>query len=137
MNDSVKPGGRMARWAAAAGLLATGAVAGGVLFGTLTANAATGTPSPSSTSGGTEQNASFPAHGTAEHEAMETPVTGSNATQAQAAAVKAVGSGQAGAVTTDVSGTGYEVTVTKPDGTQVEVHLDQSFNVDDHSRPGG
>jgi hypothetical protein len=48
---------------------------------------------------------------------LEKPVTWSNATQAQAAAVKAVGGGTAGAVTTDVSGNGYEVTVTRSDGT--------------------
>jgi len=40
-----------------------------------------------------------------------------------------VGSGTAGDVTTDFTGKGYEVTVTKSDGTKVEVHLDSSFNV--------
>jgi poly-gamma-glutamate capsule biosynthesis protein CapA/YwtB (metallophosphatase superfamily) len=59
------------------------------------------------------------------------------ADKARAAAVKAVGGGTAGAVTTDVSGNGYEVTVTKSDGSKVEVHLDQSFNLDDHGRLGG
>ena len=77
----------------------------------------------------------MPPHGSAAHEAAETPVTGSAATQAQAAAVKSVGSGTAGAVTTDFTKTGYEVTVTKSDGSQVEVHLDSSFNV--MSGPGG
>ena len=70
-----------------------------------------------------------PAHGSAAHEDAEKPVTGAAATQAQAAAVKSVGSGTAGAVTTDVGGTGYEVTVTKADGSTVEVHLDSSFAV--------
>jgi uncharacterized membrane protein YkoI len=70
-----------------------------------------------------------PAHGTAAHEDAEKPVTGSAATQAQAAAVKSVGGGTAGAVTADFPGTGYEVTVTKADGSTVEVHLDSSFNV--------
>jgi hypothetical protein len=51
--------------------------------------------------------------------------------------VKAVGSGTAGAVTTDVSGNGYEVTVTKSDGTQVEVQLNQSYGLDDHGRLSG
>ena len=46
------------------------------------------------------------------------------ATKAQAAAVKAAGSGTAGAVTTDPQGDGYEVTVTKSDGSTVEIHLD-------------
>jgi len=51
--------------------------------------------------------------------------------------VGAVGSGTAGDVTTDVSGNGYEVTVTKSDGSTVEVHLDSSFNLDDHGRTNG
>jgi hypothetical protein len=112
-------------------------IAGGVIFGTLNANAASTTPTPSSTTGNGEARGNYPAHGAAAHEALEKPVTGSNATQAQAAAVKAIGGGQAGAVTTDVTGNGYEVTVTKSDGTQVEVHLDQSFNVANHGPLGG
>jgi len=70
-----------------------------------------------------------PAHGTAAHEDAEKPVTGDAAAKAQAAAVKYVGSGTAGAVTTDYTKTGYETTVTKSDGSKVEVHLDSSFNV--------
>jgi hypothetical protein len=70
-----------------------------------------------------------PAHGTTAHENAEKPVTGSAATKAQAAAVKAVRSGTAGAVTTDYGGRGYEVTVTKSDGTKVAVHLDSAFQV--------
>jgi hypothetical protein len=70
----------------------------------------------------------MPAHGTAAHEDAEKAVTGSAAAKAQAAAVKAVGSGTAGAVTTDFTGSGYEVTVTKSDGSKVEVHLDSGFN---------
>ena len=31
-------------------------------------------------------------------------------------------------MTTDFTGDGYEVTVTKSDGTSVEIHLDSSFN---------
>jgi hypothetical protein len=63
-------------------------------------------------------------------------VTGAAAAKAQAAAVKSVGSGTAGAVTTDFSGSGFETTVTKPDGTKVEVHLDSSYNVM-QGGPGG
>jgi cytoskeletal protein RodZ len=144
MNDSTTPRRRTARWAGAAGLLAAGAVTGGILAGTFSANAATtSTPSTSdsstsSSSTTTEQpSATFPAHGTAAHEALEKPATGSAVSQAQAAAVKAVGSGTAGDVTTDVSGNGYEVTVTKSDGSTVEVHLDSSFTVANHGRTGG
>ena len=79
----------------------------------------------------------FPDHGTAAHEGAEKPVTGSNATKAQAPAVKSVGSGTAGAVTTDFTQTGHEVTVTKSDGSKVEVHLDKAFTVQDQGRFGG
>ena len=48
----------------------------------------------------------MPAHGSAAHEAAETPVTGTAASKAQAAAVKHVGSGTAGAVTTDYTKAG-------------------------------
>lgn len=125
---------------AGAGLVAAGVVAGGVLAGALTATAATGSSSTStgtsstssSSAEGTTQPSNFPAHGTAAHESQEKPVTGANAMKAQAAAVKAVGSGKAGAVTTDMTGTGYEVTVTKSDGSTVEIHLDSSFAVENH-----
>jgi hypothetical protein len=70
----------------------------------------------------------MPAHGSAAHENAEKAVTGAAATKAQAAAVAAAGGGTAGAVTTDYTGKGYEVTVTKSDGSSVEVHLDSSFN---------
>ncbi len=65
-------------------------------------------------------------------------MTGTAATKAQAAAVKAAGGGKAGAVTTDYTQNGYEVDVTKSDGSTVEIHLDSSFNVADHGghRPG-
>lgn len=62
-------------------------------------------------------------------------MTGDAAAKAQAAAVKAVGTGTAGPVTTDYTKTGYETTVKKSDGTTVEVHLDSSFNV--LQGPGG
>ena len=144
MNDSTTPRRRTARWAGAAGLLAAGAITGGILAGTLSASAAStaasSTDSSSSTSSSTSAEqppANFPAHGSSAHEDAEKPVTGDNATKAQAAAVKAVGSGTAGAVTSDFTGSGYEVTVTKSDGSSVEVHLDSSFNVAGHGGQGG
>src|SRR3954451_3548537 len=76
-------------------------------------------------------------HGTGAHEDAEKSVTGAAAAKAQAAAVKAVGSGTAGAVTTDRPGTGYEVTVTKTDGSTVDVHLDSSFSVLQDGHAGG
>ncbi len=76
-----------------------------------------------------------PAHGTAAHEDAEKAVTGAVAAKVQAAAVKSVGSGTAGAVTTDFTGNGFETTITKSDGSKVEVHLDSSYNV--MQGPGG
>ncbi len=77
----------------------------------------------------------MPAPGTAAHEDAEKPVTGDAAEKAKAAAVKAVGEGTAGDVTTDYFGNGYEVTVTKANGSTVEIHLDSSFEV--MAPPGG
>jgi hypothetical protein len=103
----------------------------GGVSGTFAAGSAA-TPTP-----GTIQGApSFPAHGSAAHEDAEKAVTGSAATQARAAAVKYLGGGTAGNVTTDFRGSGYEVTVTRSDGSSVEVHLDSSFNVVDGGHGG-
>ena len=71
----------------------------------------------------------MPRHGTAAHEDAEKAVSGDAVTSAQAAAVKSIGSETAGAVTADLTGNGYETTVTKTDGTTVEVHLDSLFTV--------
>jgi len=129
-----------------AGAFAGGAAGAAMINGVAGADTSTTTPAastPAPSTGNTTAPAngsttapsgptarpSMPAHGTAEHEAQEKPVTGDAATKAQAAAVKSLGGGTAGVVTTDFTGTGYEVTVTKTDGTQVEVHLDSAFNV--------
>ena len=115
-------------------LLVTGAIGGSLLAGAAVGMAATlattaaSAASPSPTTPSASAPANMPAHGTAAHENAEVAVTGANAAKAQAAAVAAVG-GTAGAVTTDFTQKGYEVTVKKTDGTTVEVHLDSSFNV--------
>jgi len=122
--------------------MATGAaIAGAAIGGAAIANAAT--TSTTSTSGSAtapavsgNPRAHFPAHGTASHEDAEKTVSGAAAVKARAAAVKSVGSGTAGEVTTDFTGSGYEVTVTKSDGSKVEVHLNASFQTVDGG-PGG
>jgi hypothetical protein len=132
MLHSVK---RLAVYVTALGVLALG--------GSALADAATSSSSSPTTSTAAKPQAppNFPAHGTSAHEDAEKAVTGKSATKAQAAAVKSVGGGTAGAVTTDCSGSGYEVTVTKSDGTKVEVHLDSSYSViqgpGGHRGPGG
>jgi len=108
---------------AIAGSMLAGIAAGVTLFAPTLASAASPSPSPPASA------PAMPAHGTPEHENAEVAVTGANAARAQAAAVKALGGGTAGAVTTDFTQKGYEVTVKKTDGTTVEVHLDGSFNV--------
>lgn len=118
---------------ALAGVAALGALAlgGSAIAGAATSNSSnssTATPSPTAPS--KAQRPNFPAPGTAAHEAAEKPVTGDVATKARAAAVKSVGTGStAGEVTTDFTGDGYEVAVTKADGSKTEVHMDTSFNV--------
>src|SRR5207248_6291769 len=110
------------------GVAALGALA---LGGSAIAGAASSQTTSTSASGGSSTQArpafNGPAHGTAAHEDAEKAVTGAAAAKAQAAAVKLVGSGTAGAVTTDFTGNGYEVTVTKADGSKVEVHLDSAL----------
>ena len=114
-------------------MLVTGtAVAAAAVGGAAIANATTSTSSTPAGSNSTGAPAAtrpnLPAHGTARHEDAEKPVTGAAAEKAKAAAVKSLGGGTAGTVTTNYTGGGYEVDVTK-NGTTTEVHLDSSFNV--------
>ena len=118
--------------------LSGAAVGGAAVAGAATSNSGTTTapknmPPPPRNMPAPPKN--MPAPGTAAHEDAEKPVTGDAAAKAQAAAVKAAGGGTAGDVTTDYFGKGYEVTVTKSDGSKVEVHLNSSFNV--MGPPGG
>ncbi len=114
------------------------ALGGAALAGAASSSSTSSTAAPSAAGASSRPSgppAGMPAPGTAAHEEAEKPVTGDAAAKAQAAAVKSVGSGTAGAVTTDCTKTGYETTVTKSDGTKVDVHLDSSFNV--MQGPGG
>ena len=111
------------------------AVGGSAIAGAATSSNTTTTTPGSSSSQTAAPAFNGPAHGTAAHENAEKAVTGTAAAKAQAAAVKLVGSGTAGAVTTDYTGAGYEVTVTKSDGSSVEIHLDSAFNA--LQGPGG
>jgi tetrahydromethanopterin S-methyltransferase subunit E len=122
MHDKVK---KLALGVAA---LSGAAVGGAAVAGAANSNSGTTTTPPA-----LPQN--MPTHGSAAHEDAEKAVTGDDAAKAQAAVVKAAGGGTAGDVTTDFTGNGYEVTVTKSDGSKVEYHLDSSFQVPQH--PGG
>ena len=66
-----------------------------------------------------------------------TPITGGALAHAKAVALEETGGGQVtGTEVRDEEGY-YEVEVTKDDGTQVDVHLDRSFNPIDSSSDGG
>lgn len=114
----------------------TGAAVGGAAVAGAATSHSSAAATPSAASGKPPPALrNMPAPGTAAHEDNEKPVTGDAAVKAKVAAVKAVGQGTAGDVTTDYFGNGYEVTVTKSDGSEVEIHLDSSFNV--MGPPGG
>jgi hypothetical protein len=119
--------------------LGVAALTGAAVGGAAVAGAATshsGAAAPATASGKPPPAfRNMPAPGTAAHEDHEKAVTGEAADKAKAAAVKAVGGGTAGDVTTDYFGDGYELTVTKSDGSKVEIHLDSSFEV--MGPPGG
>jgi hypothetical protein len=124
-------------------IIGTAALAALALGGSAIAGAATST-APASTSpstattepadmhAGARDRAGFTAAdapGTRAHENAEKAITGASASKAQAAAVASVG-GTAGAVTGDFTGNGYEVAVTKSDGSHLTVRLDSAFKVD-------
>jgi hypothetical protein len=117
-----------ARKALGAAALVAAAALGGATIASATSTGTTGPTGPSSSSSAPHAMRG-PAPGMAAHESAEKAVTGAAAAKAQAAAEKAVGGGTAGPVTTDCTGTGYETTVTKPNGSKVEVHLNSSFQV--------
>jgi hypothetical protein len=57
-------------------------------------------------------------------------VTGSSADQARAAALRYTGGGKAGIVEADTEhGATWGVEVTKPDGSPVDVRVDQNYNL--------
>ena len=66
---------------------------------------------------------------TGDDDASETPVTGSALDRASAVALEHAGGGRVtGSEAGDEQGA-YEIEVTRPDGSQVDVHLDTSFRV--------
>jgi hypothetical protein len=127
----------MKKLGAAVAALAALALGGSALAGAASSSTTTTTTTPPAGAHGsrTAPTGGWPAHGTSAHEDAEKAVSGEAAAKAQAAAVKSVGGGTAGAVTSDYTGSGYETTVTKSDGSKVEVHLDSSFAV--QQGPGG
>jgi hypothetical protein len=128
--------GKVKKAALGVAALSGAAVGGAAVAGAATSHSGTTSTTPAPAAGQPPPGLrNMPAPGTAAHEDAEKAVTGGSATKARAAAVKAVGGGTAGDVTTDYFGKGYEVTVTKADGRKVEIHLDNSFAL--RAGPGG
>jgi hypothetical protein len=130
MNDEDRSR-RRKRLGWAVGLLAAGALGGGLAATALPA-LADPTPSPSSSAGTSTDNG--PARGPGSGHAGgqrsdETLLTGTDAEKAKAAALKAVPGGTVDRVETDADGAVYEAHMTKPDGTKVTVKFDKDFNV--------
>ena len=148
MTETVGPMHRNRRKiAGAVGLLAAGAVAGGVLAGTLSASAASPSPSPSNIAGRHPNFGSSPVRGD------EHSVSSSIASTLRSKALAAVPSGTIYRVETDAGDAAYEAHMRKADGTLVTVKFDKNLNVirvengmglgdphpagDMHGQPGG
>jgi hypothetical protein len=112
-----------------------GSALAGAATGSSTSSTAT-TPPAGSGGGPPPGFTAADAPGTAAHENAEKAATGEAADKAKAAAIVSVGGGTAGAVTEDFRHDGgYEVEVTKTNGSKVTVRLDSAFKVESH--PGG
>jgi hypothetical protein len=66
---------------------------------------------------------------TSDDDATDKPITGSALDRASAAALDHTGSGRVTETEVGDEEGYYEVEVTRPDGSQVDVHLDRNFNV--------
>jgi len=118
-------------------MVAAGLLAGGVLAGAGTALAAgaSGTATtPGTTSGSAAAQPGAAPQGGNSHSATsvrtdEKQLTGTDAEKAKAAALKAVPGGTVYRVETDAGDGKYEAHLTKADGTEVTVKLDQNFAV--------
>ena len=135
-NDTSRGMSRRRAKAAGLGLVAAGAVAGGVLASTLSASAA----DTANTSPPTAYSYGAPAQGHGQrpgpgapmgngHGPNETILTGSDAAKAKAAALQAVPGGTVDRVETDSGDAVYEAHMTKADGTLVTVKMDKNFSV--------
>lgn len=110
---------------AGAALVLSGA-AGAYLF-TGTAGAQS-TPSTTAPSQSTEPDSAGPGHCDGSGHKNETPLSGAQADQASAAALKAVPGGKVLKVETD-GADGFEAHMTDANGKRVTVHFDKDFNV--------
>ena len=119
---------RRRRILASAGLLAAGAVAGGIFGITHVAGAATPTATASSSTAATAP-ANAPDPATVAHGPNETLLTGTAAEKVAAAAKAAVPGATIIRVETDSEGSPYEAHMKKADGSYVTVKVDSNFKV--------
>ena len=132
MYDSANTGRRKRRWVGAVGLLAAGAIGGGVLASALSASASTSTSTASastvsSSSGG---GARTPGPGGAQPvRPDEKSVASATAATLRAAALKAVPGGTVYRIETDAGDGAYEVHMKKADGSLVTVKFDKNLTV--------
>jgi uncharacterized membrane protein YkoI len=70
-------------------------------------------------------------------ETPDKPITGQALQRAKAVALQATGGGKVTETEVGDEEGAYEVEVTRADGSQVDVHLDERFNVIDQSSDGG
>ena len=130
MDEQQQPKRRLnPRIAGAVGLVAAGAIVGGVFAGSLTANAASGTSTPTASSTSGTEGTTADRHGPNAVRAGETVVTGANAATLKAAALKAVPGGTVYRIETDADGSAYEAHMTKADGSEVTVKFDKNLAV--------
>ena len=130
MDDQPRSRRRNAVWMSAVGLVAAGAVGGGILATTVSASAdPTATPSSSSSTLAGDR-ADGPSHGGARSvRGDEKSVSAADEATIQAAALKAVAGGTVYRVETDAGDGEYEAHMTKADGSEVTVKFDKDLKV--------
>ena len=131
MYDPVKTGRRGRRWAGAAGLLAAGAISGGIIATALSAyasgNASTAAASTVSSPAG---EARTPGPGGAQPvRPDEKSVPSATAATLRAAALQAVPGATAYRIETDAGDGVYEMHMKKADGSLVTVKFDKNLTV--------
>ena len=124
-HDHAPPRRKRIGWAV--GLVAAGALGGGLMMVTVPAFAdPSSDPTPTASS---SASADAPHRGGGGQRSDETVLTGTDAEKAKAAALVAVPGGTVDRVETDADGAAYEAHMTKSDGTRVTVKFDSSFTV--------
>jgi hypothetical protein len=131
MHDSVNTGRRGRRWAAAAGLLAAGAISGGIIATALSASASgTASAAAASTVSSPAGQAGTPGPGGARPvRPDEKSVPSATAATLRAAALKAVPGATVYRIETDAGDGAYEVHMKKADGSLVTVKFDKNLEV--------